>query len=146
MVYAFVFDFFHQCLTSFLHTGLLPPLDFSVAQWYPTPCRFIPGYFVLFVAVVNAMLSLISLPFLLLFVYGNGTDTKANTDKPNSAESPEINPCTYGHLCMIPPIVMKIKINKWDLIKHSFCTAKGNYKQGEKTTLRMRENNSKSNN
>ena len=44
-----------------------------------------------------------------------------------------------------PPTVMEIKtkINKWDLIKlKSFCTA-GNYKQGEKTTLRMGENNSK---
>ena len=41
-----------------------------------------------------------------------------------------------------PPTVMEIKtkINKWDLIKlKSFCTA-GNYKQGEKTTLRMGEN------
>ena len=34
---------------------------------------------------------------------------------------------------------------KWDLIKLSFCTAKGNDKQGEKTTLRMGENDSKSN-
>ena len=37
-----------------------------------------------------------------------------------------------------PPRVMEIKtkINKWDLTKFkSFC--KGNYKQGEKTTLKM---------
>ena len=43
-----------------------------------------------------------------------------------------------------PPRVtdIKPKVNKWDLIKlKSFC--KGNYKQGEKTTLRMGENNSK---
>ena len=41
-----------------------------------------------------------------------------------------------------PPRVMEIKtkINKWDLIK---LKSKGNYKQGEKTSLRMRENNSK---
>ena len=42
-----------------------------------------------------------------------------------------------------PPRVMEIKtkVNKWDLIKRkSFC--KGNYKQGEKTTLRMGGNNS----
>ena len=46
-----------------------------------------------------------------------------------------------------PPRVMKIKtkINKWDLLKlKSFCTAKavgvgGDYKQDEKTTLRMGE-------
>ena len=45
-----------------------------------------------------------------------------------------------------PPRVMEIKtkLNKWDLIKLKiFLHSKGNYKQGEKTTLRMGENNSK---
>ena len=46
-----------------------------------------------------------------------------------------------------PPRVMEIKakINKWDLIKlKSFAKeSKGNYKQGEKMTLRIGENNSK---
>ena len=45
-----------------------------------------------------------------------------------------------------PPRVMEIKtkVNKWDLIKlKSFLHSKGNYKQGEKTTLKMEENNSK---
>ena len=50
-----------------------------------------------------------------------------------------------------PPRVMEIKtkVNKWDLLKvfkklKSFGTAKETYyKQGEKTTLRMGENNSK---
>ena len=39
-----------------------------------------------------------------------------------------------------PPRVMEIKtkVNKWDLVK-----LKRNYKQSEKTTLRMGENNSK---
>ena len=44
-----------------------------------------------------------------------------------------------------PPTVMQIKrkVNKWGLIKlKNFCTAK-NYKQGEKTTFRIGENNSK---
>ena len=43
---------------------------------------------------------------------------------------------------------IKTKINKWDLIKlESFCTLKKkNHKQGEKTTHRMGENNSKGNN
>ena len=46
-----------------------------------------------------------------------------------------------------PPRVteIKTKVKKWDLIKlKSFCMhSKGNYKQGEKTDLRMGENNSK---
>ena len=45
-----------------------------------------------------------------------------------------------------PPRVMEIetKVNKWDLIKlKKFLHSKGNYKQGEKTALRMGENNSK---
>ena len=43
-------------------------------------------------------------------------------------------------LCDPPPRVMEIKakVNKWDLIK-----LKRNYKQSEKTTLGMEENNSK---
>ena len=48
-----------------------------------------------------------------------------------------------------PPRVMEIKtkLNKWDLIKLKiFLHSKGNYTQGEKTTLRMGENNSKGNN
>ena len=48
-----------------------------------------------------------------------------------------------------PPRVteIKTKVSKWDLIKlKNFYTAKENYKQGEKTTLRMGENNSKLNN
>ena len=42
-----------------------------------------------------------------------------------------------------PPRVMEIKTkeNKWDLIKLKNLHSKGNYKQGEKTTLRMGENN-----
>ena len=41
-----------------------------------------------------------------------------------------------------PPRVMEIKtkINKWDLIKLLLLHSKGNYKQDEKTTLRMGEN------
>ena len=42
---------------------------------------------------------------------------------------------------------LKTKINKQDLIKiKSFCTAKENYKQSQKTTLRMEENKSNWNN
>jgi len=44
-----------------------------------------------------------------------------------------------------PPRVMEIKtkVNKWDLIKLKSFASKGNYEQGEKTTLRMGENSSK---
>ena len=45
-----------------------------------------------------------------------------------------------------PPGVMEIKtkVNKWDLIKlKKLLHSKGNYKQDEKTTLRMGEHNSK---
>ena len=47
-----------------------------------------------------------------------------------------------------PPRVMEIKtkVNKWDLIKLKGFAQQGNYKQGEKTALRMGENNSKCNN
>ena len=44
-----------------------------------------------------------------------------------------------------PPRIteIKIKVNNWDLIKLKNLHSKGNYKQGERTTLRMGENNSK---
>ena len=45
-----------------------------------------------------------------------------------------------------PPRVteIKTKVNKWDLIKlKKLFHSKGNCKQGEKTTLRMGENNSR---
>ena len=44
-----------------------------------------------------------------------------------------------------PPRIteIKTKVNKWDLIKLKLLHSKGNYKQGEKTSLRMGKNNSK---
>ena len=44
-----------------------------------------------------------------------------------------------------PPRILKIKakINKWDLVKIKLLHNNGIYKQGEKTALRMGENNSK---
>ena len=39
---------------------------------------------------------------------------------------------------------IKAKVNKWDLIKlKKLLYSKGNYKQGEKTTFKMVENNCK---
>ena len=48
-----------------------------------------------------------------------------------------------------PPRILEIKakINKWDLMKlKKLLHNKGNYKQGEKTALRLGENNSKRSN
>ena len=48
-------------------------------------------------------------------------------------------------LYALHPRVMEIKtkVNKWDMIKlKSFCISKEHYKQGERTTPRMGENNS----
>ena len=46
-----------------------------------------------------------------------------------------------------PPRVTEIKVNKWDLIKlKGFYTAKEAISKVKKTTFRMGENNSKSNN
>ena len=44
-----------------------------------------------------------------------------------------------------PPRILeiKVKINKWDLIKLKTSAQGRNYKQGEKTAFRMGENNSK---
>ena len=42
-----------------------------------------------------------------------------------------------------PRVEIKTKINKWDLINLKLLHSKGNCKQGEKTTHRMGENNSK---
>ena len=44
-----------------------------------------------------------------------------------------------------PHRIMEIetKVNKWDLIKIKLMNNKGNYKQSEKTALRLGENNSK---
>ena len=38
---------------------------------------------------------------------------------------------------------LKKKVNKWDLIKLKILHIKGNYRQGEKTTLRMGKTNIK---
>ena len=39
-----------------------------------------------------------------------------------------------------PPRIIKIKTNKWDLIKLKDFVIKGNLKEDEKTTLRIVEN------
>ena len=60
-----------------------------------------------------------------------------------------LNDINQSKILYEPPsrvMEVKAKVSKWDLIKlRSFCTAKET-KQGEKTTLRMGENNSKRNN
>ena len=56
-------QFLSSASYSFWHTGLLPPLG-----------KFIPRYFILFDAVVNGIVSLISLSDVLLLVYSNARD------------------------------------------------------------------------
>ena len=57
-----------------------------------------------------------------------------------------LNDINQSKILYDPPsrvMEIKTKVSKWDLIKlRRFCTAKET-KQGEKITLRMRENNSK---
>ena len=80
--------------------------------------RYTPKYLILFVAMVNSIVSLIPLSVF-----------------------------SYSRILYDPPpriLEIKAKIHKWNLMKvKSFCTKKGNYKQGEKTVLRLGENNSK---
>ena len=58
-----------------------------------------------------------------------------------------LNDISQSKILSNPPLrVMEIKakVNRWDLIKlKKLLHSKGNYKQGEKTTLRTGENNSK---
>ena len=57
--------------------------------------------------------------------YGTGTKTEIQTHRTRATET-------------------KTEVNKCDLIKlFKLLHSKGNYKQGEKTTLRMGENNAK---
>ena len=46
-----------------------------------------------------------------------------------------------GHSPMA--IKIKVKINKWDIIKHKVLHSKGNHKQNEKTIYGLEENISK---
>ena len=58
-----------------------------------------------------------------------------------------VDDINQSNILYAPPprvIEIKTKVNKWDLIKLKIALhSKGNYKQGEKTTLRMRGNNRK---
>ena len=58
-----VFDFFHQYL-----------IVFCVHRSFASSGRFIPRYCILFVAVVNGIVSLISLSDCLFLVYRNARD------------------------------------------------------------------------
>ena len=56
---TFPFDFFHQCL------------KFCIYRSFVSLGRYIPKYFILFVAVVNGIVSLISFSVFSLVVYRN---------------------------------------------------------------------------
>ena len=57
-----IFDFFHQYLIVFQYRSFV------------SLCKFIPWYFILFVAVINGIVSLISLSNHSLLMYRNATD------------------------------------------------------------------------
>ena len=57
---------------------LVESLEFSIYRSFVSPGRFIPKYFILFVAMVNEIVSLISLTIFSLLVYRNARDFCVN--------------------------------------------------------------------
>ena len=58
-----IFNFFHQCFMVFIYRSLV-----SLGG-------FIPKYFILFIAMVNGIVSLITLSVFSLLVYKNAKDS-----------------------------------------------------------------------
>ena len=64
--------FFHFFVSS--SVSFISFLQFSVYKFFTSLVRFIPEYFMVFGAVVNGIVSLISLSAASLLVYRNATD------------------------------------------------------------------------
>ena len=58
-----LFDFFHQCFTVF-----------PIYRFFVSLGRYIPKYFIIFIAMVNGIVSLISLSIFSLLVYRSARD------------------------------------------------------------------------